>query len=51
VEDIEAPLLLMHGDLGYISIAQSEAMFMAFKRLGKHTLWPTDKAGAGCAMA
>lgn len=32
---IDAPLLLMHGDLDYISIAQSEAMFVALKRLGR----------------
>lgn len=35
-ESIDAPLLLMHGDLDYISIAQSEAMFVALKRLGRH---------------
>ncbi|MCY0386188.1 prolyl oligopeptidase family serine peptidase [Robbsia sp. Bb-Pol-6] len=34
-ENFEAPLLLMHGDLDYISIAQSEAMFMALTGLKK----------------
>ncbi|MDR5795083.1 prolyl oligopeptidase family serine peptidase [Caballeronia sp. LZ008] len=34
-DKIEAPLLLMHGDLDYVSIAQSEAMFVALSRQGK----------------
>lgn len=31
VDAIQAPLLLMHGDLDYVDISQSEAMFMALK--------------------
>ncbi|SAK15332.1 alpha/beta hydrolase fold family protein [Burkholderia multivorans] len=34
-DKFSAPLLLMHGDLDYISIAQSEAMFLALTRLKK----------------
>jgi dipeptidyl aminopeptidase/acylaminoacyl peptidase len=35
VQDIQAPLLLMHGDLDYVHISQSEAMFMALNTEGK----------------
>lgn len=35
VKAIQAPLLLMHGDLDYVPIGQSEAMFMALKAEGK----------------
>jgi pimeloyl-ACP methyl ester carboxylesterase len=35
VKAIQAPLLLMHGDLDYVHIGQSEAMFMALKAEGK----------------
>lgn len=35
VQAIQAPLLLMHGDLDYVPISQSEAMFMAMQDEGK----------------
>lgn len=35
VQSINAPLLLMHGDLDYVHMSQSEAMFMAMKAEGK----------------
>ena len=35
--DVSAPLLLMHGDLDYVPIQQSEEMFSALRLAGKTT--------------
>jgi dipeptidyl aminopeptidase/acylaminoacyl peptidase len=36
VENITAPLMIVHGDLDFVPIQQDEEMFSALRYLGKH---------------
>lgn len=38
-EEIETPVMLVHGDLDYVSMAQSEQMFTALHRLNKEAVF------------
>lgn len=39
VEDINTPIMLIHGDLDFVSITQSEEMFTALRRLEKDSVF------------